>query len=104
MTLFRITRPYGGTTLQLRIGAKCIGTVTQSDIDYGRWLCDVRREFEAFYQTLQPHMGTCLSALRYVRRSFKGDYQCLTPTEPSFAPLRRSTNSPALAVALSTPD
>lgn len=64
-----IVKPYGPRTFALYAGRNMIGTATESNLEPGRWLCDVRRPKTLDFFTLPAHAGSLLSALRYVKEN-----------------------------------
>lgn len=65
----RITKQYGRDTFALYNGRFTVGTATESKLEPGTWLCDVRRPKTLDFATLPAHSGSLLSALRYVKEN-----------------------------------
>lgn len=65
----QITTQYARGTYALYNGRFTIGTATESNLEPGKWLCDVKRPKDLSFATLPAHQGSLLSALRYVRKN-----------------------------------
>lgn len=64
-----ITTQYAPGTYALYNGRFTIGTATESKLEPGSWLCDVRLPKDLGFMSIPPHRGSLLSALRYVRKN-----------------------------------
>ena len=69
MATMRIIQNYGRGTYSLYNGRFTIGTATESTLEPGKWLCNIRRPKTMDFATLPAHEGSLLSALRYVKEN-----------------------------------